>query len=397
VTGSVATRPGSRPLPIFEAEEPASTSYDELPDAVLVLDGGGRLLSANIAAANLLRLDLPAVLGRPLGEVLVLLDERGNDWWECSKGLLRLPGVRRQPERRLMLADPSGMNGGDRELLATVQYIREQGAVIRLVVCLRDTASRRRLERSRADLVSTVAHELRSPLTSVKGFTATLLAKWDRFTDEQKQLMLATVNADADRVTRLLTELLDVSRIDAGRLELRRQVVDVCAAVRKVVAGHIASGEPESRFVVHPTDGLPEMWLDPDKIDQVLANLVENALRHGRGTVTVEVRRVTMERPDSSDNGAADNTASENGEASGEAVGAEVIISDEGEGIPEETLARIFTKFWRGGSRRGGTGLGLYIVKGIVEAHGGTIVAGRSPGGGAQFRFTLPAGTPTFA
>jgi signal transduction histidine kinase len=381
VTGSVATRPGSSRYPTLDPEDESTTSYDELPDAVLVLDEDGVLLSANTAAASLLQLDLPADLGRPLSELLVLIDERGNDWWECSRPLMRLPGVRRQPERRLMLADPNGSLGGERELLATVQYVRENGALRRMVVCLRDTASRRRLERSRADLVSTVAHELRSPLTSVKGFTATLLAKWDRFTDEQKQLMLATVNADADRVTRLLTELLDVSRIDAGRLELRKQVVDVCARVHRVVAGHIASGEPEARFVVRDVEGLPEMWLDPDKIDQVLANLVENGLRHGRGTVTVEVRHVPVE----------------DGEGGKASMGAEVIVSDEGEGIPEETLARIFTKFWRGGNRRGGTGLGLYIVKGIVEAHGGTIVAGRSPAGGAQFRFTLPAGTPPFA
>jgi signal transduction histidine kinase len=381
VTGSVATRPGSPRYPTLDPEDESTTSYDELPDAVLVLDGDGILLSANTAAASLLQLDLPAALGRPLSELLVLIDERGNDWWECSRPLMRLPGVRRQPERRLMLVDPNGSLGGERELLVTVQYVRENGALLRMVVCLRDTASRRRLERSRADLVSTVAHELRSPLTSVKGFTATLLAKWDRFTDEQKQLMLATVNADADRVTRLLTELLDVSRIDAGRLELRKQVVDVCARVHRVVAGHIASGEPEARFVVRDVEGLPEMWLDPDKIDQVLANLVENGLRHGRGTVTVEVRHVPVE----------------DGEGGKASMGAEITVSDEGEGIPEETLARIFTKFWRGGNRRGGTGLGLYIVKGIVEAHGGTIVAGRSPAGGAQFRFTLPAGTPPFA
>jgi signal transduction histidine kinase len=272
---------------------------------------------------------------------------------------------------------------GESELLATARYVREAGVVLRVVVSLRGTESRERLERSRADLVSTVAHELRSPLTSVKGFTATLLAKWDRFTDEQKLLMLATVNADADRVTRLLSELLDVSRIDAGRLELRRQVVDVPDAVRRCVAGSVAAGEDEDRFRVFADDALPEMWLDPDKLDQVLHNLVENALRHGDGTVTVRVE-------------ALDETA-EAGDPAVSGPGAVITVSDEGDGIPEETVARVFTKFWRGGARRGGTGLGLFIAKGIVEAHGGTISAGRSEAGGAEFRFTLPAGTPTYA
>ena len=355
-----------------------STPLDdaELPDGLLVLGPDGRIHSINSTARHLLQLPLDGRLaGQRLPDLISLLDERGNDWWECSEALLRLPGVRRQPERRLLLVT------GDREteLLATVRYSRVDGAVIRVVISLRGTESRERLDRSRADLVSTVAHELRSPLTSVKGFTATLLAKWDRFTDEQKLLMLATVNADADRVTRLLSELLDVSRIDAGRLELRRQVVDVPAAIRRVVTGCVAAGEHEDRFRIFAEGELPEMWVDPDKLDQVLHNLMENALRHGDGTITVRVEPFEMSAGDH------------------DTLGARVTINDEGDGIPEETVARVFTKFWRGGARRGGTGLGLFIVKGIVEAHGGTISAGRSEAGGAEFRFTLPAGTPSFA
>jgi signal transduction histidine kinase len=361
--------------------EAGAAFSEELPDGLLVLGPDGSVRLANAAALLLLQVkgDFTDVQGQRLPDLVTLLDERGNDWWECSVPLLRLPGVQRQPERRLLLVTGEV----EYELLATARYVRSGGVVQRVVVSLRGTESRERLERSRADLVSTVAHELRSPLTSVKGFTATLLAKWDRFSDEQKLLMLATVNADADRVTRLLSELLDVSRIDAGRLELRLQVVDVPAAVRRVVAGSVAAGEDEDRFRVFADEPLPEMWLDPDKLDQVLHNLVENALRHGDGTVTVRVEPIP-ETPESA-------------KAAVLGPGAVITVADEGDGIPEETVARVFTKFWRGGARRGGTGLGLFIAKGIVEAHGGTIAAGRSEAGGAEFRFTLPAGTPTYA
>ena len=341
------------------------TAYEDLPDGVLVAGADGLVIALNAAGCRLLRVSPDASLGQDYRRVLPLVDENGRDWWACTDPYSGLDSRTRQPERRLVLPD-------GRALLVTASYVRGPGRRLeRLVVALRDDHARDRIDRSRADLVSTVAHELRSPLTSVKGFTATLLARWDRFNDEQKKVMLETVNADADRVTRLLTDLLDVSRIDAGRLEMRRQVVDVPAAVHRAVAGRTAGGEPAERFVVQVAPELPEIWADPDKIDQVVGNLVENALRHGAGTVTLSVA------------------------ADPEGDGLEVVVADEGEGIPEEIAERIFTRFWRG-SRRTGTGLGLYIVRGLVEAHGGRVEVRRAPGGGAAFHFVLPAATPAF-
>src|SRR4051794_14293132 len=263
-------------------------AYDELPDGVVVADETGSVVVVNAAAVRLLGRSVDESIGCDFREVLAFTDPTGRDWWACTEPYTGLSTRTGQPERRLVL---TSSRNELRELLVTARYVREAGNVVRLVVCMRDTAARERHERSRADLVSTVAHELRSPLTSVKGFTATLLAKWDRFNDEQKKVMLATVNADADRVTRLISELLDVSRIDAGRLELRKQVVDLARATRRLVDGRVASGEVESRFVVTVEEGLPEVWGDPDKLDQVLGNLVENAVRHGRGTVTIDVSR----------------------------------------------------------------------------------------------------------
>jgi signal transduction histidine kinase len=344
------------------------SAYDDLPDAVVVADPTGVVVEVNSAAVRLLGRSRSDLLGLDLGAALPLVDPQGRGWWECTKPFSGMSTRVRQPERLLSLAEPGRE---DRDLFVTASYVRDDDRrLTRVAVCLRDTAARSRYERSGTELLSVVAHELRSPLTSVKGFTATLLAKWERFTDEQKLHMLRTVDSDADRLTRLISELLDVSRIETGRLELHKQVVDLPALVQRDLAGRVAAGEPEDRFVTVVEPDLPELWADPDKLAQVIGNIVENALRHGSGTVTITV-----------------------GPRDG---GVTVEVVDEGDGISGEALPRIFTKFWHD-ARRGGTGIGLFIAKGIVDAHGGSIEAGRAPAGGAAVRFTLPAGTPDFA
>ncbi|MFC9327659.1 ATP-binding protein [Kitasatospora sp. NPDC057015] len=360
----------------------AELDPDDLPDGLVIADADGRVVCFNSAAARLTGITPAVALGSRLAAALPLEDLDGRRWWQLTDPYAGLATRTGQPERNLLLP-------GGREVLVSARYVRERpcGPLVRLVIALRGTEERRRTERSHAELIATVAHELRSPLTSVKGFTATLLAKWERFTDGQKRLMLETVDADADRVTRLIAELLDISRIDAGRLEVRKQVVDVAAAVRRHVDGKVAAGIPEDRFDIRITEPLTQLWADPDKVDQVLGNLLENAVRHGEGTVTIEVApaKEVVEAPVWERPGTPPRVLE----------GTAVTVSDEGGGIPEESIPRVFTRFWRG-SKRGGTGLGLYIVKGIVEAHGGSIRVDRAPGGGARFRFILPAGVPDF-
>jgi PAS domain S-box-containing protein len=364
---------------------------DELPDGVVVADEVGRIVVFNRLAARLTGLDPVEVTGKFVFDVLPLRDSDGRDWWMCADPYHGLPTRTRHPEQSLYLADGT-------EVLVSVGYVRPsrvRGArPTRLVITLRGAQQRERLERSRAELVSTVAHELRSPLTSVKGFTATLLSKWGRFTDDQKRVMLETVNADADRVTRLITELLDVSRIESGRMEVHRELVDLPDRARKIIAGRVAAGDAEDRFRLEVRSGLPETWLDADKIDQILGNLVENAVRHGAGIVTIVVE------PEHVDG---DEAAGRPDDGRGAPDAAAVSVRDQGEGIAPDAAPRVFRQFWRGkprgGSRTsrqgGGTGLGLYIVKGLVEAHGGTICVRCAPGGGAEFRFIVPAGAAT--
>jgi signal transduction histidine kinase len=348
-----------------ERDGGSGSVYDALADGVVVADAGGVVVDVNAAALRIL--GEGQWLGRSLADVLPLIDPQGRDWWACTRPYDGLATRVRQPERWLTLTRPGE---ADQTLLVTASYVRgHDRKVDSVVVSLRDTNARSRTERSGNELVSVVAHELRSPLTGVKGFTATLLNKWERFTDEQRLHMLRTINADADRLTRLISELLDVSRIESGRLELHKQLVDVAELIQRDIRNRVAAGEDQARFVL-VAPSVPEVWADPDKIGQVVGNIIENALRHGAGTVTVTLMP--------------------------EADGVRVVVTDQGEGISAEALPRIFTKFWRD-ARRGGTGLGLFIAKGIVEAHGGVIEAGQANGGGASIGFVLPVGAPGHA
>ncbi|WP_369068949.1 sensor histidine kinase [Kineococcus terrestris] len=353
-------------------------ALDDLPDGVLVVDADGTIAAVNAAAAALLHREPARLVGVHVRRALPLQDTSGRRWWDSWRSTgpaadgaaagTAGADADRHPERMLLLP-------GGSELLVTARTVRDAaGRPARVVVALRGTGERRRAESDAASLIATVAHELRSPLTSVKQFTATLLRRWERFSDEQKRLMLSTVAADADRVTRLVGDLLDVSRVDTGRLRVHRRPFDLPALVREHVERLLLAGYDDDRFRLDLAGDLPELWADPDRMAQVLTNLVENALRHGAGTVTVTVSHDPAVEPG----------------GAGEVV---LAVEDEGDGVPAENRPYVFSKFWHGG-QRSGTGLGLYVTRGLLEAHGGDVTVDEAASGGARFTVRLPAGPP---
>lgn len=343
---------------------------DDLPDALVVADTHARITLINARAAKLLGILRDESVGRSVVEALPLVDECGRSWWDVAapwSGLRTRTGHRERP-----LTIP-----GRGRALVTMRYVRpaRNAPVERVVITMRpwfEQCEHDGLAARYADLLAIAAHELRSPLTSVRGFSATLLRQWDRFTDEQRRAMVATVEADADRLSRLIAQLLDVSRLSARRLMLDTTVLDLHGLVDEQVRRLIRSGVDPARFAVpdSPDDGGDHVLVcaDRERVEQIVTNLLDNALTHGAGTITLAT--------DTDDRGMVGLT-----------------VTDEGPGIDPAHERHVFAKFWRGG-RPGSTGLGLYLVKGLVEAHGGTVSVGpgrASEPRGARFRVTLPA------
>lgn len=207
------------------------------------------------------------------------------------------------------------------------------------------------------DVIATLAHELRAPLTSVRGYVRTLLRRWDAFDDDLRKEMLEAVIVDAERVGRMIDELLDLSRIESGRFELNRIDTDLASIIERVVSRHADTPDHTVTANVVPA----RLEVDSDKVEQIVTNLVANAVRHTpSGEVVVGLE--------------ADGT---------------ITVSDSGPGMTPEQVAGIFDPFVRRSKSPEGTGLGLHLAKQFAIAHGGTITVQTSPDSGSTFTVKL--------
>jgi signal transduction histidine kinase len=224
--------------------------------------------------------------------------------------------------------------------------------------------------RLKTEFVSMVSHELRTPLTSIQGYVE-LLLEGAGAPDGERRECLDLVKSNADRLLGLISDLLDLSRIEAGRIDLRRAAVELAP----LIEGAARSLRPliearQQRLALELDDALPPAWADPDRVTQILTNLISNANKYTPvgGSVTVAARR------------------------DGESVRVEV--RDTGIGLTAEEQAQLFTRFFRARRRAAepaaGTGLGLVITRLLVELHGGQITVTSAPGQGSIFGFSLP-------
>jgi PAS domain S-box-containing protein len=266
------------------------------------------------------------------------------------------------------------MRGREEVWLSVTEAVMRDplGVVAGRIFAFRDISSDRLVEQVKSDFVSTVSHELRTPLTSIYGFAETLLRQDVMFGEEERQTFLRYIASESQRLTSIVDTLLNVARLDTGDLQVNLVETDVRDVVGQVLDTASATPLNEHRFVVElPAEPLAAT-ADPEKLRQVCAILVENAIRYSPagGTITVGATR----REDL----------------------VEVSVADEGIGIPQSEQDEIFRKFYRGSDaaqRAGadGTGLGLFIARGLVTAMGGRIWVSSREGEGSRFAFELPA------
>jgi PAS domain S-box-containing protein len=327
-----------------------------IADGIVAVDRDGEVVLWNSAAERITGVPASVALGRAPVDVL----QRSLEGLEEGARGNRLVSI---------------MRGREEVWLSVTEAVMRDpvGAVAGRIFAFRDISGDRLVEQVKSDFVSTVSHELRTPLTSIYGFSETLLRQDVMFGEEERQTFLRYIASESQLLTSIVDTLLNVARLDTGDLQVNLAETDVGDVVGQVLETVAAADLNGHRFVVELPEEPLAATADPEKLRQVCAILVENALRYSPdgGRVTVGAAR----RQDR----------------------VEVSVADEGIGIPQADQEQIFRKFYRGADAElragaGGTGLGLFIARGLVTAMGGRIWVSSEEGEGSRFAFELPAG-----
>jgi len=328
----------------------AAQALEYVADAVVLLDEEGCVRYWNPSAARLTGIAEAEALGRRADALI-------PDW----------PTLDQQVHEQIPVTIPVPLRGEERWLSVSRVGFGEGS-----VFALRDVSEERLFEQARSDLVATASHELRTPLAAIYGAARTLLRQDIDLQEGERRLFLEVIESEGERLARVIDQILLAGQLDENKLEFARDPCDLAELAASVIesARHALPGG--DRIRLRASSSLPEVPCDRDRFRQVLANLLENAVKYSPNGGTVEVR--LRHRPD-------------------ETVVIEV--EDDGIGIPVSEQERIFEKFHRLDPAQtagvGGTGLGLYITRELVTRMGGTIRVDSQVGAGSTFRVELPA------
>lgn len=343
-------------------------------DGLLVSDTDGQIKDCNPAMAALLGEDATSIVGKQFKALVecTCLEESRLD---KNGANLQMATAEASNVHNAMFICRSGM---DPVMPVSHMPLVEKGKVTGCVTVVYIVQANS-VQQAQTEFVSTVSHELRTPLTSIKGFADTILRAGDRLDSSQQKRYIGIIKDQADRLTRLVEDLLAVSRLESRKLQLTIRAIDLGEAVSRV-ARNLSDKAENHNVVSRIPPGLPPVWADADRLEQILTNLIDNAIKYSPANTTVSIAARSIDR-------SADSNSQEM---------VEFTVNDQGGGIPKEHLPQIFQKFGRLDNplvrQTEGTGLGLYITKSLVLNLGGFITVDSEPGS-TTFTVKLPAAT----